>query len=153
MIILRECPRSPTAMTVKGLEMRWHKDVTSHDLARDNSTGVERKDANAAERWVGGSRSEDTRRTQRVLAESFDTAACLEIFKIKKKNKGEKGKMPTTNNKVFTLPSRLSTTDSRSGNCRSSPIFLLAPNSSAFVLFVSRTALQSNALCGGKLGP
>lgn len=61
--------------------------------------------------------------------------------------------MPTTNNKVFTLPSLLSTTDSRSGNCRSSPIFLLAPNSSAFVLFVSRTALQSNALCGGKLGP
>lgn len=80
-------------MTVKGLEMRWHKDVTSRDLARDNSTGVERKDANAAERWVGGSRSEDTRRTQRVLAESFDTAACLEIFKIKKKKiKEKKGK-------------------------------------------------------------
>lgn len=81
MIILRECPRSPTAMTVKGLEMRWHKDVTSRDLARDNSTGVERKDANAAECWVGGSRSGDTRRTQRVLALSFDIAACLEIFK------------------------------------------------------------------------
>lgn len=73
--------------------MRWHKDVTSRDLARDNSTGVERKDANAAERWVGGSRSEDTRRTQRVLAESFDIAACLEIFKIKKKKiKEKKGK-------------------------------------------------------------